>query len=125
MKEIFFKAIRLDTCEWTYGYYDATMYKDIEVIHTDNGTHRVEGFTLGQYTGCNDRNDQKIFEGDIVRCVKKSSGEKIVGQVSFYRGGFVVWYRSCTTSIPMSELIDNYDIEVVGNVHEQNGEDNQ
>jgi hypothetical protein len=66
MRNILFRGKRLDTCAWTYGYVDATMYKDIVVIHTDNGTHQVDINTVGQYTGFTDKDGNKIFEDDIL-----------------------------------------------------------
>lgn len=66
MRDIRFRAKRKDNGEWTYGYVDATMYKDIVVIHTDNSTHEVDPETVGQYTGVEDSSGNPVYEGDII-----------------------------------------------------------
>ena len=59
MREILFRAKNLNG-EWVYGYY-----------HQKDGNHYIDDDlivekTLGQYTGLDDKNDNKIFEGDIL-----------------------------------------------------------
>ena len=59
MREILFRAKNL-IGEWVYGYYSQR-----------NGNHYINDDlivpdTLGQYTELNDKNDNKIFEGDIL-----------------------------------------------------------
>lgn len=40
MRTIEFRGKRVENGEWVYGYVDATMYKDIVVIHTETGNPR-------------------------------------------------------------------------------------
>lgn len=67
MDIIEFRGKRVDNGEWVYGYVDATMYKDIVVIHTETGTFGVNPDTVGQYTGIVDSEGNRIFEGDIIQ----------------------------------------------------------
>ncbi len=79
MREILFRGKRVDNGEWVEGSFcmDAT-----EQLSGYNGTDgfirrfnpetckmdmfEVDRETVGQFTGLTDRNDVKIFEGDIV-----------------------------------------------------------
>ena len=76
-REILFRGKRTDNGEWVEGYL-VKQYGANE-IYLPNGTDN-EGFdrysvdisTIGQYTGLNDCDDVKIFEGDIVRLDNRS-----------------------------------------------------
>lgn len=83
--------------------------------------HVVYSDTVGQYTGLNDRNGKKIFEGDIVR---DESG--VVYPVVFDLTGFYLKYTPPHSHgghfdlLPLSNYWHAHGaiIEVIGNIHD-------
>lgn len=81
MREILFKAKRIDNGEWVEGFIDmhtfvpleeskepylGTVIKKVKIRPYDYESYEVDESTICQYTGLTDKNGQKIWENDVV-----------------------------------------------------------
>ena len=85
MREILFKAKRLDNGEWVEGYYVycrkrhyilPVLNKAIGFDEREDEWVEVDPDTICQYTGLTDKNGEKIWENDI--CDRKEKYPEIV-----------------------------------------------
>ena len=82
-REIKFRA-RDESGAWRYG----SLRHDLgEWFIYENDKHKVEGETIGQFTGLLDRKRIEIYEGDII-LYQLDSGEKLNLEVKFLDGRF-------------------------------------
>jgi uncharacterized phage protein (TIGR01671 family) len=137
MREILFRGKRVATGEWIegcYSYFNDSGY-DGEVVYHEiilimGESYQVHSETVGQYTGIQDKNGVKIFEGDYIE-VKDflPCGDQdefgtggtylnIEGDVVYQNNGFELDDRPNIGFIPLSAFLD-HEIEITGNIHDK------
>jgi uncharacterized phage protein (TIGR01671 family) len=112
MREILFRGKRLDDGEWVEGFVIA--YIDAPTrMDTNLGLFEVDPATVGQYTGLEDKNGERIFEGDTVD-MDIDDGLPSSGVVLFEMGMFIIQGEfDC-----FAKLFEQYNIcTLTGNIH--------
>lgn len=125
MREILFKAKRLDNGEWVEGYYIGPIgvldVHEICDVHDITGPRvEVDPSTVCQYTGLTDKNGKKIFDGDVVRRETDYYGKHKVYDEP------VVWEDDIEKGFLGEPYISGYCIhggnwEVIGSIHDGEG----
>ncbi len=110
MREILFRGWTIGEFRWEYGF--------LSWLDTPRGrgyfinNKRVDERTIGQFTGIDDREGEKIFEGDIF----KIGAENNIYTVMFDYGCFLAYEDDVQVGI-LAELATMF-IKKIGNIHD-------
>ncbi|BDZ76963.1 YopX family protein [Claveliimonas bilis] len=125
MREILFRAKRIDNGEWVEGNlitnernehkkYIGYIFDERNGVIEDFDIVEVIPNTICQYTGLKDKNEEKVFIGDIIRCTKGCPHEVI--WMKEYAGTFI----GGMPAVYLSGLDKGYawtgEEEIVGNI---------
>lgn len=105
--------------KWFYGDL-INLTNELKQIcnHTQfEHAHSVDIKTIGQYTGLNDKNGKKIFEGDIV---STENSDDYLGVVEWEKdnAGLAVSFDGLFEKFKEINFVDKVKLEVIGNIHD-------
>ena len=123
MREILFRAKRIDNGEWVEGYYTKLKWcnniihvvipegAEIDSVNTLYEAYEINPETICQYTGLKDKNGNRIWENDIVRI-----GANTLVRWSEKYAGWCLIQRDWIHEHFFGEAFEAKDCEVVGNI---------
>lgn len=133
MREILFRGKWLKKEKWIEGNLfipdiDGNQIQICSGTDSIRITYNINPYTIGQYTGVNDKNGKKIFENDIVKDNFGSIGvvcfskQYLMWQINFYKTIEELFKYSNIVGTPI--ILDwdkpkvNNSLEVIGNIYD-------
>ena len=118
MREILFRGKTINSGKWIEGYLFENWGDAYICLGTENGNimkEKVNEVTAGQYTGIEDANGKKIFEGDIVEFLDWKPKEVVWGnKIDKALSGCCGYMLDGT----MHFLGENETYLIIGNIHD-------
>ena len=130
MREILFRGKRIDNGEWVYGVPVIGITSGVFMVWIESEAKRGRGElslrdvvrqaeiipeTVGQYTGLNDKNGVKIFEGDIL---KDSLGWVCLVKWDDSNGRFLGYHKKPRGDTYVCYVGREPAQEIIGNIHD-------
>lgn len=131
MREILFKAKRLDNGEWVEGYYQKrkdAFENDEHLIFRCESYHtweyvEVNPDTICQYTGLTDKNGNKIWENDVCSAILVDGRENCIVKYGRRAENFKLelgfnleWTKTNYFRCDICYWSENEKLEVIGNI---------
>ena len=124
MREILFRGKSANPKEWCCGFYlilnnySYIIPDDVKLTQDGIEMYHVESETVGQYTGFDDKNGNKIFEGDIVSICNSKTFSFIVYWNHAVKSFILKSTVNGGNGIDCNVLDSTQDIEVIGNIYD-------
>lgn len=112
MREILFRAKRIDNGEWVDGL-PQKMWGEWHIINPEdeNIAYPIDPETICQYTGLTDKNGKRIWENDILRC-----GMNLRVSWHTFKASWVLSKKGWMYNHFFGEAVEPEDVEVIGNI---------
>ena len=136
-REILFRGKRIDTRKWIEGFPIIAEYDEIRaacivgnwehnpttgfMYQSDIELIEVDPSTVGQFTGLVDKNEVKIFEGDVVTAKSKFlNGNDLNGSIEMneFRASWSIQFGSYANNDLFKYVRNGGQCEIIGNIHD-------
>ncbi|MEG0273246.1 MAG: YopX family protein [Hydrogenoanaerobacterium sp.] len=102
--------------EWVYGYYWLNTIQRAYITTADGDMYVVIPSTVGQYTGLNDCNGKKLFEGDKAKWVRFKDKETGIVRYNSRMACFEFMVKHCDGHINTYLIGHCESLEVTGTI---------